>query len=528
MNKRQLFFVIGIVIVWYGWGCRKTSYGVPPANVSKPPSSRAPRLVKEAWHWISDQKRDTFIDKDMRKEVRRISLSGLRFTGHYRLVLGDSGLSAALLDLEPHHIEAQTRFAQLQYTYRGGDTVGIFIKSYHGDPRTDTCHLNVYNGRGELLASGVYEPKEGLFYVARRKKPSRGRRVKRQAADGCDTEDPDVIEMMKKYDDLNDCRELEGVVVYGGRRKKGSKGGFWSGWNSTSPWWGDSDWGNRRGQGTSGDDWNNNGSGGSPSPGGGGGVIYEDPNRPRKILESENSYCPPGEICLVIIDPHVRDNIDKNMDGYVTNQEREEYNAEQTRKAREASAVNRKDGQFTKYRDLLSLAHTGISYKGATWGYTRVSKKGEIQFHDGVDISLSVGTELYAIFDKGVVIDIQETPILGKKVAIVYKGRGAGGRDLLVIYAHLSAVYVSRGATVNKSTVVGLSGRTGNAKNVPEAHVHIYMYAGKNITKVLYDRKGVLIRGVDPLKYLGLSFYSDGRQSNYELYFEGIYFDSPY
>lgn len=99
--------------------------------------------------------------------------------------------------------------------------------------------------------------------------------------------------------------------------------------------------------------------------------------------------------------------------------------------------------------------------------------------HRGVDIAVPVGTPV--------------RPILSGRVRFTGVMRGYGnviwvdhGEDLLSVYAHLSEISVRPAQEITKATVLGLSGRSGNATG-PNLHFEVWRWG----------------REVDPVQFLG-------------------------
>lgn len=104
-------------------------------------------------------------------------------------------------------------------------------------------------------------------------------------------------------------------------------------------------------------------------------------------------------------------------------------------------------------------------YKG---GYVKTSDFGwrgsTNEYHLGVDL---VGTGSKLLY-----------PVNGGTVVYVKHNSGSYGTHLLInhgngvwsLYAHMSAVYVKEGQVVNKNTVLGVEGSTGNSTG---SHVHL-------------------------------------------------------
>jgi hypothetical protein len=103
-------------------------------------------------------------------------------------------------------------------------------------------------------------------------------------------------------------------------------------------------------------------------------------------------------------------------------------------------------------------------------------------YHGGADLACEPGTDVYSM-KGGVVIDMEnsiplnqngpDTPRgkLGNFVDVRYTS--GDGKTTDVIYAHLSYVNVSIGSDVEWGQIIGSSGKTGNAWNVPNPHLHV-------------------------------------------------------
>ena len=118
--------------------------------------------------------------------------------------------------------------------------------------------------------------------------------------------------------------------------------------------------------------------------------------------------------------------------------------------------------------------------------------------HNGIDISMPSGTQLFSTEDRGVVkrvnwgvdkngdgyadLDAKGNPIInGKCVEVEYKH---GNDTYTVQYLHMSRVDVQVGQTVDHNTLLGLSGDTGRGTG---AHLHYgVMKNGTYINPVTY------------------------------------------
>ena len=148
----------------------------------------------------------------------------------------------------------------------------------------------------------------------------------------------------------------------------------------------------------------------------------------------------------------------------------------------------------------MSIASSGVSgYRGGTYGMTRVVD-GKPAMHTGIDIYAEVGTPIHCqssgtIYDirTGFRDDIFVAKSYGNYIAIESNGK-------LFYYCHLrggdTIGYNDRkgrtfkiGDKVYSGEIIGYSGRSGNAVNIVNPHVH-FEIRNKDQTKI------------DPLSYL--------------------------
>jgi len=88
------------------------------------------------------------------------------------------------------------------------------------------------------------------------------------------------------------------------------------------------------------------------------------------------------------------------------------------------------------------------------------------KFHEGVDFSAPVGTEVFATGD-GYVQGIQESRHeYGNHVAIDH------GFGFVTFYAHLSKILVRNGQKITRGQVIGLVGNTGKSTS-PHLHYEV-------------------------------------------------------
>lgn len=130
---------------------------------------------------------------------------------------------------------------------------------------------------------------------------------------------------------------------------------------------------------------------------------------------------------------------------------------------------------------------------GGTYGYTRSAGA---QFHGGIDLYAEQGTECYAIY-KGQVEWISDFKSKGWGLAVLCKVDHPEW-NCWALYAHLSNVFLKKGARLEPRTLIGLTGISGNGDSkYPHLHFEIWksMQAGTHGTKEKFR--------TDPLDVLG-------------------------
>lgn len=104
--------------------------------------------------------------------------------------------------------------------------------------------------------------------------------------------------------------------------------------------------------------------------------------------------------------------------------------------------------------------------------------------HNGIDIGAPIGTPIQAVLG-GMVLGVGNTDLshdalgnqcwsFGKWIMIAH------GNGLSTMYAHLSTIEVSKGQSVSRGQVIGLSGMTGSATG-PHIHFGVYATEGTEI-----------------------------------------------
>jgi murein DD-endopeptidase MepM/ murein hydrolase activator NlpD len=101
-------------------------------------------------------------------------------------------------------------------------------------------------------------------------------------------------------------------------------------------------------------------------------------------------------------------------------------------------------------------------------GYTKTSNfgwrrlRGKDDYHKGVDL-VGVNKHIYPV-NNGTVITATYHSSYGNYVLISH------GNNIWSLYAHMSKLYVKSGQAVNKNTILGVEGSTGNSTG---SHLHL-------------------------------------------------------
>jgi murein DD-endopeptidase MepM/ murein hydrolase activator NlpD len=111
------------------------------------------------------------------------------------------------------------------------------------------------------------------------------------------------------------------------------------------------------------------------------------------------------------------------------------------------------------------------SYNGARFGMTRSQGT---KVHNGLDLLMPRGTDLYAMFDS-YVYSIEHRSGWGNCIIMLSKDQG---KQIFIMYAHLDHATVPVGAIVKAGDKVAISGDTGNLKEATEqgyvqSHMHL-------------------------------------------------------
>lgn len=114
-----------------------------------------------------------------------------------------------------------------------------------------------------------------------------------------------------------------------------------------------------------------------------------------------------------------------------------------------------------KARDFINIS--------SPYGYREHPIKKEVLFHEGIDISARVGTEVFSTAQ-------------GRVVKVLYSKYGFGNRVVIkhaygfeTLYAHLGTIKVKKGQWVNKNQLIATVGNTGLSTG-PHLHYEIHKY----------------------------------------------------
>jgi len=143
-----------------------------------------------------------------------------------------------------------------------------------------------------------------------------------------------------------------------------------------------------------------------------------------------------------------------------------------------------------------------ISVKGAMFGLTRTNPDGSQRAHQGIDLETPEGYRCYAVEDSKVVATSVGTDGYGFTVTLQLLTSKPGLKGKFAFYAHLDRIDVKPGQELKAGDVIGLSGDTGNAKNMTTiekgGHLHFELRSKQICGKGLANR-------IDPLPFISLT-----------------------
>ncbi len=155
--------------------------------------------------------------------------------------------------------------------------------------------------------------------------------------------------------------------------------------------------------------------------------------------------------------------------------------------------AKRKDEMMASIPAIQPVSNKDLRRIGSYFGYRTDPFYKVTKFHEGIDFTASVGTEIYSTGD-GTVSKIERTRGGYGNCIIINHGFG-----YQTLYAHLSKIDVKRGDKVKRGQVIGRVGNTGKS-TAPHLHYEV--------------RKNN--KSVDPINY----FFNDITPEEYELMIE--------
>jgi len=151
-------------------------------------------------------------------------------------------------------------------------------------------------------------------------------------------------------------------------------------------------------------------------------------------------------------------------------------------------------GDPVKNPEICPTPNHGIN--GGRWGNTRG------RHHNGLDIKAKIGTPIKSI-KSGTVYSSNNAGKLGNYSII--RSKLDDGTFLFTLYSHLKEVPTVTGK-VNEGDEIGIAGKSGNAKDMPEEREHVHI-----TTRVGESEKWEDAVEVNPEDFLDTKFDSDGK-----------------
>jgi murein DD-endopeptidase MepM/ murein hydrolase activator NlpD len=119
--------------------------------------------------------------------------------------------------------------------------------------------------------------------------------------------------------------------------------------------------------------------------------------------------------------------------------------------------------------------------------------------HQGWDLEAKVGTPIYAVTD-GIIRDVKNAGDYGHQLLLEFIFKG---QTYYAFYAHLSGTLRRNGEQVCEGDLLGFTGNTGNASNLPRTQDHLHF----EVRSLRQPGKGLGGR-LDPGLLLGFGIYS--------------------
>ncbi len=155
------------------------------------------------------------------------------------------------------------------------------------------------------------------------------------------------------------------------------------------------------------------------------------------------------------------------------------------------SLAKRKEEMLRCTPAIMPISNTDLKRTASGWGY-RIHPIYKVKkFHEGMDFSSPIGTDIYATAD-GVVTKItNEKTGYGKRIEIEH------GFGYTTLYAHLDDFNVRKGQKVKRGDVIGYVGNTGGS-TAPHLHYEVHVkgrkvnpqhyYFKEDLTAEQYDK----------------------------------------
>ncbi len=154
--------------------------------------------------------------------------------------------------------------------------------------------------------------------------------------------------------------------------------------------------------------------------------------------------------------------------------------------------AKRKEDMMASIPAIQPVSNKDMKRIGSYFGYRTDPFYKVTKFHEGIDFTASVGTDIYATGD-GIIAQSDRKGGYGKCITINH------GFGYSTLYAHLSKIDVKPGQRVKRGQVIGHVGNTGKS-TAPHLHYEVH----KNS------------RSIDPINF----FFNDLTPEEYELMIE--------
>ena len=142
-----------------------------------------------------------------------------------------------------------------------------------------------------------------------------------------------------------------------------------------------------------------------------------------------------------------------------------------------AKAINKE--QMALCRPAIQpISNKDLTSRSSAYGVRRHPISGEYKFHEGIDLSASIGTDIYATGD-GTVIKAART--FGGYGNLVIIDHGFGYESL---YGHMNKIEVLEGSEVKRGQVIGTVGNTGYSAG-PHLHYEVHKN-GRHVNPIDY------------------------------------------